>query len=520
MSGMFEPKSDKLNRKMARTRQEEKEKKKTRKVAVSVIVAFALLLSVSLVANSNFIRRTLPVFTIDGISFNTAEFEYFYNVQIMDQMNFMRQFQGMGGSEPDWSRSLSGQIFNHDTGETWAQWIKSATLDRMSGLVQLYNAAVYAGFTLPDEQIELIDEDMANVTVQALMYGISSENLLQRTFGNSMNERLYRSISEFIATANSYSDHVRDSFTYTTQELNDYYAENADSLDVINYRLLTVFAEHPDMLDAQDDITAEDAAVIAHETASEIAEGIESQDDFIMAAMFYNYDVYSNPDSTLRMTQGERIDAVSSEWLLEPGRSYGDITLIDTSQGTNILFFVSRDDNSYETVGMRQILIMRDHVSPMDFDLGEDDPEYLFAFDEAEMQARDRAESALELFITEGATMEALIGLMDEHSDDTTEGGYYSQISKLSYHGATFSSMKVVPEIEDWLFDGDRKEGDFELIYTSDFGYHLIYFTGFYERLSELISDDRQRTAEHGEWLDSLTSGEPVRHFAFILVNM
>ena len=525
MSGMFEQKQDKANRRLARAQKEEKAKRRTKIIAISVTTVFAILLIVSLLVNSNYIRRTLPVVTIDGVDFTTAEFEYFFNMAYMDYANFMSQFEGMGDTLPERGRLLSTQIYDPTTGETWADLISEIAYGRMVSIASLYNAARASGFTLSDEQIADLEEDVEMVSLEADMYGFPSvDSLLQQMYGNSMNLRAYRSILEVTTIASYYSLHIRDSFDYSTQELERYYAENADDLDVINYRAFTVYGYYPDAedYDSEDEFEAAAALALAdaYATASAVADTIESEDDFILMAMDYDLDSYSEPDSTLRMSQGVSLDADTAPWLLDTTRVSGDVTAIQTSQGAAIVYFISRDDNDYQTVGMRQLLILRDSIDPEDFPDGENDPDYLEALGQAETYAWERADLVNALFIAGGKTEAVLIDLIAEHSDDTTEGGYYTQISKYPYQGTDFRSMKVVEELEEWLFDESRVVGDSELIYTSDYGYHLVYFTGLGERLSILIADDRMRTADHDAWVESLPVGEPVKRGAFILVQI
>ena len=525
MSGMFEQKQEKANRRLVRAQKEEKAKKRTRIVAISVTTVFAILLIVSLLLNSNYIRRTLPVVTIDGVNFTTAEFEYFFNMAYMDYANFMSQFEGMGSSLPERGRQLSTQVYDPTTGETWADLISEIAFGRMVSLASLYNAAQASGFTLSDEQIADIEQDVETVGMEAQMYGFKSvDSLLQQMYGNSINLRVYRSILEFTSIANFYSLHVRDSFEYSTQELDAYYAENADTLDVINYRTFTVYANIPDAGDYDDDDEFEAAKALAiadaYATAATLIEPIASEDDFIAAAMEYDAGYYSEPDSTLRMLQGGSLDADTGPWLLDNTRNNGDVTVIETGQGATVVWFIYRDNNDYLTAGMRQLLILRDTFDPEEYPDGEFDPEYLGALVQAEIDAKERADLVYALFIAGGETEAVLTDLITEHSDDTTEGGYYTQISKYPYQGTEFRSMKVVGEIEEWLFDETRVVGDSELIYTSEYGYHLIYFTGLGERFSELIADDKMRTADHDAWVESLPVGEPVKRGAFILVRI
>jgi hypothetical protein len=528
MSGMFESKSDKASRKLARSKSEEKAKRKTRSITISVIVSLILLSAVAIILNSGFIRRAFPAVTIDGVSFTTTEFEFFYNSEYMEFVNEMSQFQGMGPM-PDTNRPLSEQEVDlgSETGEplTWAELFTERALDRLAHQVSVYNIANASGFVLSDEHLATIEEEVEMVAMQAMMNMFpSTDSFLQQLYGSGMNERTYRDVLEFTATVEFYMEHVRESFVYSNEELAGYYNENRDSFDVFRYRQFTVNVEHPAAMDFEDEDEYSEAVLMAiieaSARAAAIAEGIASEEDFIAAAREYNEMLYSEPDSTLWEEHGEWIGGDINSWLLDETRILGDIEVVDTETGSNIVFFVSRDDNNYRTVGMRQLLISREQVSPEDYIEGEAAPAYLEALEEAEREARERAERVNSLFVAAGMTESALIDLMDEHSDDFTEGGLYTNITRHPYQSLRFNTMKVVPEIEDWLFYENRMIGDSELIHTSDFGYHLIYFTGFGEPFFELIADDRMRTRDHNAWLEGLPLSEPVRHFAFILVQV
>jgi len=525
MNEMFETKTDKVKRKLERTEKENKEKQKSR-IRIIIIVSALVLISVAaILVNSNFVRRTLPVYTISGVNFSTTEFEFFYYSELMEYNQMMSQFQGLGLDMPDPGRLLSRQIRDEETGETWADYITQMALARMTGFTGLYNAAAAAGFILSDEKLAEIDEEISMVALQAMMSGFpTADSWLQQMFGNSMNESTFRSLLEFTEIAGSYSEYVRNSFSYTTEELAGYYNENRNDLDVFAYRVLNVNPEELNYDDFESDDAYEEAletaAADAHERAANIITGgIGSQEDFIAAAQ-EEYGSEMDWIAEVQYRMGENLDPIFKDWLIDESRNTGDITAFDNDTGSTILYFVSRDDNSYRTTGMKQILISREAVNPEEFPLGELDPEYVEALNHAEAEARERAEDVYALFNAAGRTEEALIDLMAEHSDDPTVGGEYTDISRFSYQSAHFRAMKVVPEIEEWLFDESRVVGDSELIYTSDFGYHLIYFTGLGTPFFELISDDRMRTRDHNEWLDRIPAGEPVRHAAFIFVHI
>jgi hypothetical protein len=294
-------------------------------------------------------------------------------------------------------------------------------------------------------------------------------------------------------------------------------------LDIFTFRILTISPEIPFFDESEDEIDEEDAIAQAladaHERADEIASSITDEESCLVAAEEYN-DFFADPAFTIRESRGEFLDPDMSEWLLDSERQAGDTTVLHTDHGGVIYLFVSRNAGDYRTVSMNQILISREAIDSTMFDLGMDDPEYIEAVELANEEASNRAQEVYALFTAGETTVEALIELMVEHSDDTTPDGFYENIAMSQYHGVTFSSMRVVSEIEEWLFDEDRAIGDFALIPTADFGYHLIVFSGFGDYLSNLIADDRMRTSAHTEWNEALEVGQPQRHGAFILVTM
>jgi len=522
MSGMFDAKPDKAKRKIERSIKEKRAKKKSKNITIIVMVVFILLFITAMILNSGWIRRTLPVVTIEGVSFTTAEFEYFFNSQYMEYMNMLQQFQGMGGSGPDQSRPLASQIYNRETGETWADIISSFAYQRMQTLVGLYNAASEYGFELNEEHHERIRNELLMVELEAAVYDLpSADNLLQRMYGNSLNMNAFKKLMEFIATAEEYSEHIRKSFTYTDDQLDEFYAENADDLDIITYRVLTVTGDLPDQSEENYEEKLAEAVAEAQALARNIAAGITTEDEFITAALEYNENIFSNPNSTIREVQGERIEELYSAWLLNSSIRYGDVEVFDTERGAAILMFVSRNDNNYQIASMRQIVVIPETVSPEDYPDGENDPGYILALNEARINAEARAQHLYELFEAAGSTEEAMLELIEEHSeDDTTEGILFDMISKFPYQGADFRVVKVVPEVEEWLFEEERKSVDSKLIESELQGFHIVYFVEYGKVFSHIIAEDRMRTAAHNDFLDSLTVGEPVKHIAFFLVSM
>ena len=509
MSGMNENKFMRDDRRDARSLQEQREKKKTRTIAVTVIVILAVLFAGALFINSRYVRRNIPAVSVAGVNFSAVEYDYFFMNVYNDYTQTLNEQLGdsAGDMLPNTEKPLKSQIYDTATGQTWADWFGELALSRMSESAVLYNAAQADGFVMPDEAREKMEEDLDLLKQSYFWYGANSfDEFLRGWYSPSMNEKSFRKIIEFVSTVEAYSKYKYDSFSYDADTLAAYYNENRNDLDNFIYRILTIRSDSVNEADystEEEYNTAVSAAAAATKgLVREILSGISSEADFIAAAREYSEEEYGTDDSTLLTHSGEQLGDDYGPWLKEDGRKPGDITTVDMSGGTYIIYFVNRDANEYRVAEMRQILIQRAALNEDDYAENE---EYQAAFEEAETGAKERAETALELFTAAGATEQALIDLVEEHSDDPTEGGHYTKI----YKGM------MVPEIDSWLFDPGRQIGDFELIRTESYGYHLVYFSGFGEQYNDFASDSRMRTADFTAWTESLEKPEAITRWAF-----
>ena len=521
MSGAFDKKADKISRREERTRKEIQEKKKVRRIAIIVVAVFAVLLVGALFINSKFVARSLTAITVGGVDFSAAEFDFFYSTSASEYLDYMaQQFGDMASSYgPSNDRQHSSQIRDHENGETWADFFIEYAIVQISDQVKRYNAALAAGYTVTDEVRETIESEVAEYRLYAEMYGYPSlEMFLQNMFGSSnLNETVLRNVLEFLHIASSYSEQIHDSFTYGASDLAAYYFENRDTFDSFEYRYFIVRAEDVERYDFDTEEEYEEAneaaLAEARAEAERIVSGINSEDDYIAAAREYDEDEYWLADSTLRVYPGSWLSNTYQDWMREDGRQYGDVIALDASIGSYVVFFVARDPNEYRMAEMRQILVMREEVSSEFYEEGEDDPEYLEAFEFADSEARERAEEALRLFIEGGATEDMLIELMEEHSEDATEGGFYDLITKNA------NNNKMVPEIENWLFAPERQVVDYELIRTEDYGYHLVYFSGFGDRYCDYLAETEMRSNDYAAWEESLDTVDMVKRWAFIFTQ-
>ena len=523
MSGLFEKKAGRDERREARAAKERREEKKTKITAIIIAAVLVVLFAGALFINSGYIRRTFAVITVGGIGFTAVEYDYFYYTTVSD---YRETIDSMGfadsGMLPSSDRPHSSQIFDPDTGETWADYFNTMTVNRISAVVTAYNAAMEYGYVMPDERREFLEESITEFRAQAEMSGFPSMESFFRAFYNTpLNERSLRNVMEYIYVSNSFREHIIDSFTYSAEELAEEYFENRDTYDVFTFRYFQVSTEEIDILDfesigeyeAARENLFPDAVARAEEIASEIraVEIDDREEAYISAARSLDEEMFEEDDSTLMEAAGGQMVAHYDEWIVEDERTYGDVGVFPVEpDGVIVLFYIDRDDNSYYLPEMRQILIMRDEE---DYDFYDEWDDFDI-FDEAdesmtEAELRERAESVLALFVEGGATEQLLIDMMDEHSDDWSEGGLYTEIQKGT----------MVPEIDGWLFDPDRQVGDYELIFTEAFGYHLVFLSGFGEMYRDMIAGNLLRERDYELWSESLGTATSVRHRAFFLTS-
>lgn len=92
--------------------------------------------------------------------------------------------------------------------------------------------------------------------------------------------------------------------------------------------------------------------------------------------------------------------------------------------------------------------------------------------DDAKKAAKEEADKLYADWKAAGATKDAFIALIEEHSDDPGKAE-----NKGLYENIHPSSQYLDPFLK-WAIDEKRVVGDHEIVETSD-GYHIMYFEGY-----------------------------------------
>ena len=91
-----------------------------------------------------------------------------------------------------------------------------------------------------------------------------------------------------------------------------------------------------------------------------------------------------------------------------------------------------------------------------------------------------------------------------EYTEDTGSketNGLYEKVM----HG------EMVSEFDEWLYDEARKPGDTEIIFSDDFGYHIMYYVGETDAMTrDVLVDAAIREERYAAYLEQLEEQYPL----------
>jgi hypothetical protein len=496
--------------------QEGRERAKIRKIAIITVVIVAVLLGGALFINSDYIRQNFTAVTIGDMKYTVTDFNYYFQNAYMQYYNAISGNAGELASAmlPDSQKPLKSQIYDEETGQTWSEFFQELAITNMQNDAKVYKAAQEAGYQLSDDDMKEFDTEFENTKVEIMSYGYPVfDDYLKGAYGQGMDEEHYKKSTLIAFTAAKYKEYVNDNFTYTDEQLESIYEENKDNFDTYTYRYFLVAADEVNEEDFEDETAYEEAkaaaVAAAGERAKAYADDVKSEEDFIAAAKDYDPETYREADASKRIYQGELLGSTYGDWMKEAGRKTGDLFTVESTNGWYVVYFMERSDNHYDTVGFRQILITPETVNEADYAEEENEDAYNAAVEKARADAKTEADKAYELWLGFDATEDVMIDMMADYSDDTTEGGLYEKVPK----------GQMVPEVNDWIYDPARKAGDYTMVESEAYGFHILYFTGTGMQYSDYLAETAQREDDLLAWEEALPVIEAETHWTFVLAQ-
>ena len=459
--------------------EEEKKNRKTRNKFILVGILVVLMVALVIFVNSRLFYNVTTALTVGDTDYSVARMNYEYQKAYM---NFNQTYGQYFSSLIDTSRSLKDQSCPFDAnGGTWDDYFKQNAETNLTQLSAVYAKAVAEGYTLTEDEAAEIDTAVENYRAYGKSLGYATLNkFLSAYFGTGNSEKTVRANMAEELIASRYADDIYASFTYTDEELDAYYAENADSYDYVNvlYTLISAAANDEEGIDA------DTAKAAAEDKAKVILAGAGSSEEDFRAAVLKETETEATETSyTVTSFLSRYEGSVERDDIAE-----GKVFSHSTDSGVYVVYVLGTESNDYPTVNVRHIL-----VKAVDAD-GDG------TYSDAEKQTAYDAVKAIENeWLAGGGTEEGFAALANEKSEDAgsnTNGGLYENI----YKG------QMVTEFNDFCF-GERKTGDYAIVYgesSAYAGYHLVYFSGENALYSRIIAENAMRQEDGGAVLNDL----------------
>ena len=499
-----------------------KPKKTIWKAVLGIVcaVVFVLVFVLLMFLNTGFMEKHTTAATIGDHKLTPAMYNYFYKDSISTIQN---NYGSNWSSMVDTTKPYSEQIYDQSTGQTWEEYFLSYTNDAITEAYAVYDAAMDAGFTLDEDTENYITSFIDTMETSATTRGYSSANaLLAANYGKGCNTDNYAEYLHVQHIASAYAAQIRSGYTYTDEEKEAYYNEHHLDYDMVNFRIY-MFDGTGKTDDNQTPTEEEQAAALvdAEAKANEMASKIDSEDEFLRQAYMADFE-QTEDQATAEAIANSSIDSDTLQsrytyswctylggdecatWLFDENRQAGDTTTVTFNNYACVVYFLSRENNDYNLVNVRHILIAPEEVTAT---ADEDEAETAARQEQAKADALARAQTILDTYLAGDQTAEAFGELANANSADTgsnTNGGLYENI----YKGQT------VEGFDDWCFDPVRKPGDTGIVETT-YGYHIMYYVGTGDTYQHYLANNALVNQAFTDWTDETTAGYTLTTSSF-----
>lgn len=443
-------------------------------IAVVSIILVAAIVFLGLVTGGFFEKHSTAV-VLNGHKLTPAMMNYYY-------VNGYQNISQYLGSAMDTSKPLSEQPYSGEGYDTWADYFLDYAASIAASTYAIYDEAIANGYALSEEGQATIDSELQMIDLYANYYGLSSgDSMLSSQYGTGCNKKNYEEYLTINTIASEYATKIQSELTYTADDIAAYYEENADQFDSATYRFFTISTS---MLGEEEGEAGLKACEVAAKEMAEASQGNEEAylEQALALVSEEQAATYDADAATLRENYTYASYAESYyDWLTDEARQEGDTTYVkmsDTSYG--VFYFIQHDDNYFQMPNVRHILISASDTTD----------------EEAMATAKQQAEDILDEYLAGEQTEEAFAELAKTYSADNAEnGGLYENIAPNT----------MVANFDAWCYDESRQVGDTGIVET-EYGYHIMYFSGFGNTYHDYMVETTMRNADYQEWNTEITA--------------
>ena len=458
---------------------------KTTLIVVCAIVVIAAVVFFSMVTGGYFASHTTAA-TVGSHNLTPAMVNYFYNAQVYEFEKSYGSYLGIDAA------SLSTQVYNEETGETWADLLMEQALNTAAQTYAIYDEAIANGAALSEDDQSQIDTILSSYELTAAQQGYANVNAyLASGYGAGCNTKSYTEYLKVTMIAENYCQQVNDGFTYTAEDLAAEYAANPANYNTYTYRQFLI----GDSLFQTDDnaLSEEELAEKKEALATEMAASTQGDEQAFIDAAYENAaesnkDSYADESYTLRSYTGSSIVETQRDWLADSARQTGDTTAINVDGTWYVLFYLSCDVNDWQLPNVREIPFAATDASDED----------------AMNEAKANAEAALAEYEAGEQTAEAFTALVQKSTGDETATGLTENVTPGS--GSD--------EYNAWAFDTARQTGDAAVVETSS-GYSVLFFDSYGSVYRDTLVETSLRNTAYSDWYTGLTGNASYTEQSF-----
>ncbi len=335
------------------TEKQQKELKEVKKLkAYTVTFVVVMILVVAIIAGvalrapvAGVIDRATKAVTVGSHTLNTTELSFFYAEAIN---NYVNQFSSYGdyatlymqmmGLNP--SLPLDQQVYEQETGKTWADYFVDAAKNQAKWAYGMYDAAMAANYALTAEDQKILDSLEATLSYYASYAGYSSvPAYLRSVYGDGATLKNYTEYYRVSMIATNFASKYHDSLKFTDadfrahekdkmQEYNSYsYAVyELDSEDYLKFLKLGTITKGED---GKETTTYTDA-----EKAQALAAALEDA-KLLTGESITDVDKLNAAITALLINQPKTEDKTTEDETTEGEATEGETTEGETTEGEN-----------------------------------------------------------------------------------------------------------------------------------------------------------------------------------------
>ena len=336
----------------------------------------------------------------------------------------------------DTKKSLKDQESSY--GGSWYDYFKKLAVEDLSRVLALCETAKAQGTELTADETKAIESAVPKTEYE-------EESII--------------SLLKLKKTAEKYEEHFLNSLSYTNKDYEEYYNQNRNEFDCVDYKCIEIFAGA--------EFKADKAMAEAEKTAKEFEEKIKSV-GFDAAAE--EYIKRSGLETTVE-------DMTFKEYPFEDNTQFG-VWAFDSSRkaGDTIIF---------KGTGQYAVYYIEKAPYKLDYTL-------------REVQTFARA-------LDSGGLMAEVYNSWCEK--ENTEENFYTLSDNAKMHNAIKSEMSK--ELIDWIYSDERKSGDFTMIEDESF-ITIVRYKGENGSYFETLADKLLRESDFNKMVEEKTKNQKI----------